>query len=74
MPLPVTPKVPAADVSLSLLQEKQKNNEAITIVKVNFFISILFIEGKNIKSWNTKQNYTFIFLLILISKKLILSG
>jgi hypothetical protein len=50
MPLPVTPKVPAADVSLSLLQEKHKNNEAITIIKVNFFISILFIEDKNIKS------------------------
>jgi len=53
MPLPVTskaPEVPAPDVSLSLLQEKNKNNEAITIVKVNFFISILFIEDKNIKS------------------------
>ena len=74
MPLPVTPKapeVPADDVSLSLLQEKNKNNEAITIVKVNFFISILFIEGKNIKYWNTKQNYPFIFLLIFISEELI---
>jgi hypothetical protein len=42
MPLPVTPKAPAPEESLSLLQEKHKHNKTMIVVKVVFFIIVLF--------------------------------